>query len=390
MAKGSAMGLWRGKKGSSVFYKIANSNSAQKQGIRERVYEVSNPQTVKQAAQRMKLLPAQRLYGAIKPVIERSWQGLKYGERARREFLKLALAQQSGWPYVEKSSPYTIPGAYQIAKGTLQEVVCSAGDECITTSIPLAGSGNNMTLGELSAAFIAAGYLAGMQVTFLSVPMRSDNPATLVYDVESVILDESSTTLISELMPTINVYADGGYLVFTTARSGNYNQVAGAVIVSQDATTPLRSNARIFVETSYIEQFFAATSYFTARASYMKKSSSVSRDWPVEPIDLGEDETQGAYELTGLTGDNAAFNGRNIYVRYKVASDGTVSLNGVYTLAGEGYNSGGNIEAGACVVSYDTDNLLSASKTVSGEVIDYNLLVASVPALAELPQIPFV
>lgn len=59
MAKGSAMGLWRGKKGSNVFYKIANSSNGQQQGIRQRVFDVANPKTAAQAQQRIKMRAAQ-------------------------------------------------------------------------------------------------------------------------------------------------------------------------------------------------------------------------------------------------------------------------------------------------------------------------------------------
>ena len=91
MAKGSAMGIWRGRKGSSVFYYIKNSSNAQKQGIRERNYEVSNPKSYAQAGQRMKLLAVQRFYNQQKEVLQRGWEGVAYGTPTRRKFLKYAL-----------------------------------------------------------------------------------------------------------------------------------------------------------------------------------------------------------------------------------------------------------------------------------------------------------
>ena len=105
MAKGSAMGLWKGKKGSSVFYQIKNTNSAQKQGIRERNYEPANPKSARQASQRMRMYPAQAVYGVLKDTIERSWQGVKYGQMTRQAYLKSALRSEF-YPFVSKSDGF--------------------------------------------------------------------------------------------------------------------------------------------------------------------------------------------------------------------------------------------------------------------------------------------
>lgn len=119
------MGLWRGKKGSSVFYRVANSRNAQKQGIRERVYEVKNPRTSGMAGQRMKLLPAIRIYGQLKEIIDRGFETTRYGVPSFRKFMSKALRMKSGFPAVPSGENRCLPGTYQISSGSLY---CPVGD----------------------------------------------------------------------------------------------------------------------------------------------------------------------------------------------------------------------------------------------------------------------
>ena len=392
MAKGSAMGLWKGKKGSSVFYKIANSNSAQKQGIRERVYDVANPQSSSQAGQRMRMYPAQAVYGAIKEVIERSWQGIKYGEAARREYLKGAL-RQPVFPAISKGFGIVVPGPYQIAKGSLQEYRQSfneIGSFIIDMPAASAVSSDDGTIADLSVALLSANpQLAnGDQLAFVLCynPTGSTIYPSFVWQVVSFELDTASTQAIGELLPAnIELTVSTQNMMVSTAGSATF--WAAAMIISREAATPLRSNATLVCRFDIMQEWYSAAAKEAARKSYMKPETTAQVDWPADPITPEEiiGSHLSTYTITGLSGAQLSiFNGANVIVYRKDTDD---SLTGVAVLTGSGFN-GETVAEGPCLVG-EAGTILTRDYTVEMEVFTRNLLVSMVPDLASLRQIPF-
>ena len=386
------MGLWKGKKGSSVFYRIKNSNNGQKQGIRERVYEPANPRTVQQAGQRMKMLPAQRVYGALKDIIERAWQGKPYDGSARQEFLKIALSSSTTvWPALEKNDPNTPPGAYQISKGTLNQVTCIYNEEIgdFVTSIYDDGQiENTSTIGEATEVLLAQNswLQEGDQITF--VCCNSDaNGDGIYWQNVSLNLDTTNTdTWASTLGLGYGVSIEGSVdagepngLHFTTAGILS----AAAVIVSRDAPTPLRSTAVLAVNTAGLDDYYSTTARARARASYMNPERRSERDWEVQPTDGGSGTEATSYTVSGLTGAQLAiFNGADVLV---YADTTTGELVGVGVRTGSGWN-GTTVVEGPCCCNAD-GTLLTRDYTAGGEVLERNLLVAQVTDLADLRQI---
>lgn len=350
MAKGSAMGLWRGKKGSTVFYKLTNSNNAQKQGIRERVYEVANPQSNGQATQRAKLLPAQRVAGALREIIERGWQGVDYGSKSRSEFLKYALKMSSGYPFVEKDDDRIVPGAYQITKGTIGSVVCefdsdSPGD--LFTSIYLGGSSQATptTMGELAQILIDKNIniREGDQLTFICVLADQATAGSQIsfasysWSYYSFYVDTTDTTQIeSGLISTPEFYistspSDGDF-VFLHNNTSNVDAVvvAGAVVISRlgDSGQYMRSTAKLVYDNEILAPWFSATQRARARESYQTANASVANtNWPV---DGDAEEIEGTYMtsvvLAGLTGNIEQFNGSRVAVRARESDDTLVAV----------------------------------------------------------------
>ncbi len=386
------MGLWKGKKGSSVFYKIANSNSAQKQGIRERIYDVANPQSSAQAGQRMRMYPAQAVYGAIKEVIERSWQGIKYGEGARREYLKGAL-RVPVFPAIAKGMGIVVPGPYQIAKGTLQEYRQSFdvnGSFVIDMPAASAVGSDDGTLADLSVALLSANpqLRDGDQIAFVICynPTGSMLYPSFVWQVFSFELNTASTQALSELLPSyVELATTTTQMTLSTA--GNAPFWAAAMILSREATTPLRSNATLVCRIDNMSQWYSAAAIEEARKSYMKPESTAQVDWPADPITPEEviGSHLSSYTITGLTGAQLSiFNGANVIVYRKDTDD---SLTGVAVLTGSGYN-GETVLDGPCCVG-ESGTILARDYEVESEVFNRNLLVSMVPDLASLRQVPF-
>lgn len=314
MAKGSAMGLWKGKKGSSVFYQIKNSNSLQKQGVRERNYEPANPQTASQAGQRMRMYPAQAVYGAIKDIIERSWQGAKYGQMSRQAYLKRALRNDI-FPAIQKGMGIAaVPGPYQIAKGSLNEVVCD-------TSTPgrfvfSIGGGNDADygtmLGALSQSLIeTTGWLQnGDQLTFVVV--SSVTGGQFIWRTVSFILNTSDNeTPMGDIFSLAGFQTESEVVLRNNISfvSGNDIFVAAACIVSREGTTPLRSSATLACDYSAgeMQAYYSAEAVASSKRSYMKPLSVQQTDWPVDPSEgegggSGDDYTITVNQVTTQAG----------------------------------------------------------------------------------------
>lgn len=288
MAKGSAMGLWKGKKGSSVFYQIKNSNSLQKQGIRERNYEPSNPQSAGQAGQRMRMYPAQAVYGAIKDVIERSWQGIKYGQMSRQEYLKHALREPL-FPAIAKGDNAVVPGPYQISKGSLQEVEAyvSAG----RFNFPIFASGGldwDSTLAELSTAILNQNPFLeeGDQLSFV-VCHTNINGDGFYWNVFSFYLNTQAEDvgvgdIFSSKIDFSEVVFNEEGIAFV---SGNHIFMAAACVISREGATPLRSTARLACDYTAgdMQAYYSAEAQTAAKRSYMKQLSTAVTDWPADP-----------------------------------------------------------------------------------------------------------
>lgn len=295
MAKGSAMGLWRGKKGSSVFYKIKNSNSAQKQGIRERVYEVANPQSNKQCSQRMKMLPAQMLYNSIKSVIERSWQGVKYGEMSRQAFLKKALSDTAIVPFLTKGSSKAAPGTYQISKGSMREYHPEINGNMYINSgllVPTSYAASLTTIGELTDALLARpenGLQSGDQVTFVACQTIPDGTNDYIFDwnIYSFYLNSEDETSVADVFGNLSsdFAPESGKMFIGSPK----NVCAFAVVASREGSTPQRNNATLVLDADFAETciYYTEMQRLWAIRSY-RVAKAKSTDWPADPNGQGE------------------------------------------------------------------------------------------------------
>lgn len=381
------MGLWKGKKGSSVFYSIWNSNNKEKQGIREYRAEVRNPQSDGQADQRARLLPAQRIKGALRDIVSRSFQGIPYGSKSRLEFIRQAMRLKEGYPFLTKGYQEPVPGRYIISKGTLRQVSLTyagtASSKYFETSLKYSSDvESDTTIGDVSATLLAenSNLVSGDQITLVGcICSLPDAPDSSIYEwlYYSFYLDEASTTPLSDLpgwsaLQLSSAQEEGGNLYV----AGVQNKLcAAAVIVSRldEDGMYLRSTAQLELA-DYMSVFFTPAQAAVTRASYQTGTTQNSTDWPVEEDTRGggSSVTDGLYTLSGLTGDRASLNGRKCKVRINTLT-GTPTA--VYVLSGA-------LE-GALVSETGSELIFQAGS-------DYSYLVkADVPALASLPSVVY-
>lgn len=369
MAKGYAMERWQGKKGSNVFYKISNSSNAQKQGVRERVYEVSNPKTRSQAMQRMKVRAAQNFYNTLAPILNRAMQGVKYGGMTRNEFMKFALSMSSS-PAVEKGSSVAIPGNYLLSKGSLPAFSINRweGGAGVFFNAPFSfdediESGNTLTSALIEKICSQGAIKEGDQITYI------------VYLPDGSRLYNSFEITEGTVIPTLGnnrfIFIGSQSQIFI--QNNEVNIVAAAIILSRkNGSKYERSTAYLALneDSDFIKNAYSTQAINAALATYQKSVSvnGKSTDWPVEPEDGGGTGSfvasiSAPYTLSGLTGAKAQFNGRKclVFENVKTGDLTEVGTRGGYLVDYETYQTFGYIENGAATALVPSDVAALAS-----------------------------
>lgn len=284
MAKGSFLGVKRGKLGDAVGYNVANSSDGIRQGWRIYQPVVSNPQTDGQMVQRVKLAAVNNLYRALKDVIRRGFENHKYGDDSRRAWLKLALGQDfSSGPWVVKGSTQPVPiKTVPITVGSLPPVSVTYKSSLLrfVTNIPCDDDPEDVA--SLSAVLIGAGYQEGDQVTIIQgwVPGR----LAFAWRVVSFYINTSDTTQLSDLGISAlgDVVGDQSYLSLSIL---NVQFDALAVAVSRDGDgINLRSTSYVATDPTTVDAvYYGDMMYEAAKRSYMNTSATRSTNWPLDP-----------------------------------------------------------------------------------------------------------
>ena len=285
MAKGSMNAVMRGKKGNTVFYKVSGSNNKDKQGSREYVPTIANPQTSRQASQRMKMAPAVNFYRAFKSeILDHSFQGTPYGARSQARFNKLALKMASGFPYIEKGDARLYPGSYQMSEGSLAAPAVVFNDkESLLTGFPYAAS-----FGAFCQALIAAlPFLQiGDQLTWAFVINNGEN---FPY-VQRIILDTESTETTADVFTAAGLSLDQDGVLKCSFDTSAMFILGAALIVSRPSVsnksqtvTWERSDSVMVLNTEYaseiLDTFMGTDNYQPARRSYEKSSGQLKSTW---------------------------------------------------------------------------------------------------------------
>ena len=376
------MGLWKGKKGSSVFYQIKNSNSLQKQGVRERNYEPANPKSARQAGQRMRMYPAQAVYGVLKDTIERSWQGVKYGQMTRQAYLKSALRLEF-FPAISKGDGVIVPGPYQIAKGTLPEIPASLtpqGAAQIKFNIISSGA---VDIAGLTAHILEANpwMQEGDQVTLVMCYAGDANFVQFNWWVKSFYLDMANENTFTEegIVPIgFELTDNGAGMVFSPRDEGFI--YAAACIVSREGTTPMRSNATLAVNTAALPDYYGAAARAKAQRSYMKPLTVQSTDWPVDPgteggggddtinitvsqISFGSDGEETSIPGGTVSGGGSYLPGETVWL--VATPSGTNTFQGWYPSEDDARHNRNRISANA-IFGFDAGGTVVTSTTIVG------------------------
>lgn len=281
-----------GKFGNAILYSLEDNKGKTVQGIREysqKVANPKNPQTTTQMSQRFRLAPANNIYRALKAVIDRGFEGVKYGYPSRKKYLSLAMRNEN-YPYVPKGTLLSIPAKLQIAAGSIAKIEVSFSNKKLATSIALSELTGALTLGTVSTNILAANPLLkqGDQITVVLASITAGaTPALLMpcaWVVASFFIDTASDESFATVLSSQAISADvtDSKLRFASTLG---DVVAGCVIVSREfgVAGHLRSDAVIAVEDTYYNAQRTTDAFSAMENSYLNaENSRQNLDWPVE------------------------------------------------------------------------------------------------------------
>lgn len=277
MAKGSQNGVLKGKRGNTVFFKIANSNNKEKQGSREYVAEVANPMTVPQATQRVKMTPAIRFYSAFKEdCLDHSFEGVKYGGQSMRHFMKKAFELQTGWPFAQKGLAVALPAEYLMSQGSLNpmQYKFDSSNNFVCEVLSMVDG----TLGEWAQSVIDASHGTiqnGDQITIIT--LEGNNIMAPWPKTVRVVLDTTATGEAEQALSEMGISISPDGVI-----GSDFTIYGGAVILSRPeiaqttgALTWKRSTQRMAVNYGIREvaSLFTQAAYSAAVRSYTKSGN---------------------------------------------------------------------------------------------------------------------
>lgn len=293
MAKGSFLGVKRGKLGDIVGYQVTNSADKDKQGWRPYQPKVRNPQSDGQIDQRVKLLAVNNLYRALKSIIQRGWENHKYGDESRRAFLKHALGASFTGPYLVKGSTLAVPiEGVPITYGSLPPVVCVCEGGGALPYFPglVVGDSTPMsTIAEVSGIFIDTGLAQeGDQVTFI-FGWVGDYSDAVQYRIIDFIVDLSDARATQDAINcdfTDIVIEDEHRLKFDALYGFDYSAYDYCCLCSVSRNgdnANLRSYAEFAMTPTFRAMFYDNAEQNAAAKRSYRKQQSADTNWPLIP-----------------------------------------------------------------------------------------------------------
>lgn len=277
--QGGVFGFIRGKVGSvsySVLSSKASSSGKREQVVRSLPQSVSNPQTMGQVMQRMKLSPAQKFYAAFADLLSNAFEGVAYGEASRRYFISKAMSATG--PYIEKGVDRFIPAQYLFSEGTLQSVGIEAfagGASVITLSAT-----TTLTTEEITPAVFAAALNVSADTQITIVVVNNVNgvftPAYIGYN---------QRVKIEDLPANIFGKDENNHITLNPAAVNLDTSaiVACCVVLSkQDASGNwLRSTQKMVISNELIASLYGSEALQRATLSYQNNqtANAINSEW---------------------------------------------------------------------------------------------------------------
>lgn len=300
-----AFGPLRKSIGSVTYSTLATARDGKrKQVARQKPTSVSNPNTVAQIMQRMKLAPAQRFYDAFEKVVPKgimshSWEGVSYGNASRQEFMSRAM-KNSAAVYVPKGYNAFAPGEYEVSAGSLPSLpwrrqIPESESETAQVILNFDTDLSDTNVQKL----LAQGLQLGDQITFLWAFEGNGETApagTYVPQVARIIVGVGNMWE-GDTLPEGFLAETGTYLDSTPVAA-----IAFIVSRGQDSSSAKRSNEKMLLVNSYTN-LISTDAMNAAIASYESGEAvtSLGSDWYLNNTPLAGQAVAGAVKTLSIT-----------------------------------------------------------------------------------------
>lgn len=286
MARQQGIIRFTGRLGNTVGYLAKDGKGNSFDASRVLAATVTNPQTIAQMDQRMKMAPVINFYRGLRGILDHSWQSVKYGEPSRLFFYSQTLRNLStaGVPYIPKGDKQFVPWSFPISQGSIAAQVEISG---VTggTSVRLPQFDGtdlqNATVGVFSeAATTIFGIKTGQQLTFLFV--FSKNGAFMPYYCRVTINPNDNTPMSNTGIVFTYENNQTSVTPYNVAGDDFYDEniVAAGVIVSElVGNTWERNTTSLVIADSLRATYNSQAAYDAMLASYRATNNSNESDW---------------------------------------------------------------------------------------------------------------
>lgn len=376
---GGAFGFIKKSIGSVTYSTMKDKYGKRVQILRAKPTDVTNPNTVAQILQRMKVRPASRFYAEFEEILNNAFEGVAYGAASRREFM--ALAMKAVGPYIPRTADRFIPAKWPVSRGSVAEhgALKWLKDESVS-SPSYTGTGFTYFLGyedfdsisEATAAYINSVYGRDVQLTFIAVTQTADGSFETGYArklsneiVEDEVLQLGNAVVrlgFSDNRNVFNFFGGNSTSGLDATRHGQV--VAAAVITSyKDGENWVRSNVDMAINPALELNLYGADAKDLAIESYQDAASvnNLNSSWylnlangqqypgnlslQTEQFGFSVSEQTVVKDLTYPYGSLVDPNGRITYQVFADASgDMIFNVNGQYTTVENPENAGHNIK----------------------------------------------
>lgn len=376
MGKLKGVVRFTGSVGQVTAYKSSAAKKTDSVFVREKVTEVSNPKTAKQAAQRAKMIPAQLFYAGAIGVLDHAFLPKGKASRNKAAFMSRAL-KLDFVPDVMNGERVIGAAPYEISRGSLPlSSLCLYGgvanQQGTGTSFGLAvtlAQSDPYTVKAFSENVVASNYglQLGMELTLVVLLANTQDPTERYIEVHSLVLNDTNTEQNWDR---------------ALGKSGRYNvaNTAGKLTVEGNSMTLLAAGLIIsakdgdswnYTNSSMILTQMASQSVAGARAdviaSYMRSSASSTSDLQLQQADNAPSDVAGYTWSKAVAGesvdvDQAQYNtyallGLNAFGEAAVL---VTTINGIEYIAG--VDEGGS-QSIAGMYASTTGKLLKANST---------------------------
>lgn len=278
---------YTGRLGNTVGYLAKDGKGNSFDATRVLAATVTNPQTIAQMSQRMKMAPVVNFYRGLRGILDHSWQTVKYGEPSRLFFYSQTLRALSsaGVPYIVKGDKQFVPWSFPISSGSIPTDLNFVYDDNygMILNNNLSSQEDILTVDKLSEVLLTVlGIKNGQQITVIKV---YDKDGMYIPAYARFVVNDSDETGLEEV--GIAVSGSANHLQIQLQPNAgddpleaNYTVAAAGIIVSEFVNGQWqRNNASMAIDNTLRNLYNSQAAFDAMLASYRNTTNSRESDW---------------------------------------------------------------------------------------------------------------